>query len=48
MKKLRALGLGLALSVLGLASITSYAEWKQNSGGKYYVENGEIVVNNWH
>ena len=47
MKKLRAIGLGLVLAAAGLASVTASAEWKQNSGGRYYVENGTTVVNNW-
>ena len=47
MKKIRAVGIGLMLAVAGLASVTARSEWKQNSIGRYYVENGETVVNNW-
>ena len=36
MKKIRTIGLFAGLAVAGLATLTSYAGWKQNADGTYY------------
>ena len=39
MRKIRTIGLIAGLAVAGLATLTSYAGWKQNTKGYYYEDN---------
>ena len=41
------LGAVLGLGIAAAASITAQAEWMQNANGYYYVNNGQVVYNNW-
>ena len=45
--KARILGMCLGLGIAACAATTVQAEWMQNANGYYYVNNGQVVYNNW-
>ena len=47
MNKIRTIGLLAGIAIAGLATMTSYAGWKQNNGRYYYEDNGTVVTSNW-